>query len=375
MRTVVYFLTIFSILFISFADIMAGQNAATGIRFDLNSTTTGNQNVSSIACPGTDTFIRVDVYVTGASNMDTYEFDINYNAVHLQFVGGAEDQPITFEVNFLKKEGGSTTGFSCTASSGIVNCANTLIGDQGESTPDGEGLLASIVFKCLVDCPSALSFGAVDWYDNNGVNDVCTDKGTDAGLPVELSSFLVEIENGMVVLKWTTESEINTLGYNIYRGLPEDENFEKVNNEMIKALGTTTTKQLYTYEDTRIEADQTYFYKLEMVDTDGAREMSESLLIKVGEKDLLPSDFTLYNNYPNPFNPITTIKFDLPETSELELSVFNIKGQLIENLVSGTKQPGKYTVEWNAMNYPSGVYFYKMQAGDFVDVKKLVLMK
>jgi len=94
----------------------------------------------------------------------------------------------------------------------------------------------------------------------------------------------------------------------------------------------------------------------------------------------LPTEFALHNNYPNPFNPVTNILYDIPEVSDVKLEIYNVMGQRVRTLVQGTQEPGRYQIIWNATNdfgqaLSSGMYIYRIQAGDFVSVKKLVLMK
>jgi hypothetical protein len=89
---------------------------------------------------------------------------------------------------------------------------------------------------------------------------------------------------------------------------------------------------------------------------------------------LLPSDFALMQNYPNPFNPTTTIAFALPQASDYTLTIYNVTGQVV-NQFSGHGEAGTVTVEWNASNQASGVYFYKLNAGNFSATKKMVLLK
>jgi predicted MPP superfamily phosphohydrolase len=89
----------------------------------------------------------------------------------------------------------------------------------------------------------------------------------------------------------------------------------------------------------------------------------------------LPVAFALHQNYPNPFNPTTTFKYELPKESKVVLSVFDINGRLIETLVNEKQQPGYYSVQWDACQYSSGVYIYRIQADGFSAVKKCILMK
>ena len=87
------------------------------------------------------------------------------------------------------------------------------------------------------------------------------------------------------------------------------------------------------------------------------------------------NNYRLSDNYPNPFNPSTTIEFDLPKTSEVSLKVFNILGEEVTTLVSDRLSPGSYSYEWDASNLASGVYLYRLQAGDYVETRKMILMR
>ncbi len=93
------------------------------------------------------------------------------------------------------------------------------------------------------------------------------------------------------------------------------------------------------------------------------------------EIDEIPTEFLLSQNYPNPFNPSTKIRYSVPQSSSVVIKVFDILGNEIETLVNEEKSVGTYELNWNAENLPSGVYFYRLQAGSFVETKKMVLMK
>lgn len=88
----------------------------------------------------------------------------------------------------------------------------------------------------------------------------------------------------------------------------------------------------------------------------------------------------LFQNYPNPFNPVTTIRYSVAKQSPVELTIYNVRGQKVRRLVSETKSPGRYTVNWDGTSdqgtrVASGVYFYKIQIGTFSTVKKMVVLK
>ena len=117
----------------------------------------------------------------------------------------------------------------------------------------------------------------------------------------------------------------------------------------------------------------------------GTRIYSNSPLVSINPKhqNLQPTQFTLYQNYPNPFNPITTIRFDLPKSSFVTLRIFDLLGREITTLVNEKRPAGTYTVEWNGKELPSGIYLYRLKAGDpstssgqgFTETKKLILQK
>lgn len=89
----------------------------------------------------------------------------------------------------------------------------------------------------------------------------------------------------------------------------------------------------------------------------------------------MPKDFLLYQNFPNPFNPSTSIRFAIPNESFVKLSVYDMLGREIETLVGENLSPAIYEVKWNADRFSSGIYFYRIQAGDYTDVKKMSVIK
>jgi hypothetical protein len=89
----------------------------------------------------------------------------------------------------------------------------------------------------------------------------------------------------------------------------------------------------------------------------------------------VPAEFSLLQNFPNPFNPSTTIQFALPRTGTTLLRVYNTLGMEVTTLVSGNLNAGTHTVNWDASGIPSGVYFYRLEAGEFSQTKKLILLR
>lgn len=103
--------------------------------------------------------------------------------------------------------------------------------------------------------------------------------------------------------------------------------------------------------------------------------IGNSDFIMTKEKEILPTEFRLYQNYPNPFNPTTTIKYSIPKSSFVKIIVYDILGNEIATLVNEDKTSGYYSIAFYANKLASGIYFYRMQAGNFVETKKLILIK
>ena len=98
-------------------------------------------------------------------------------------------------------------------------------------------------------------------------------------------------------------------------------------------------------------------------------------VVSVDNPTDLPTDYSLSQNYPNPFNPTTTIQYSIPKDEFVKLTVYDITGKVVKELVSGHKAAGRYSVEFNASSYSSGIYYYRLEAGQFVDTKKMLLIK
>jgi hypothetical protein len=105
------------------------------------------------------------------------------------------------------------------------------------------------------------------------------------------------------------------------------------------------------------------------------RPLSEMIVAVEAQSNLPPRDFVLHQNFPNPFNPGTTIRYGLPKRSRVTLTVLNTLGQQVAFLVQGEKERGYYEVKFDASHVASGVYFYRLEAGDYTATKKLLLLR
>jgi photosystem II stability/assembly factor-like uncharacterized protein len=189
-------------------------------------------------------------------------------------------------------------------------------------------------------------------------------------IPVELTSFNAKLEDNNVELSWQTSTETNNSGFYVQRKAGS----EWENLDFVQGYGTTTEEHLYTYVDNleNLNYRGKIYYRLKQVDNDGSVEYSHIAEINYSPK---PDEFALEQNYPNPFNPTTYIKYSLPEGTHVKLTVYDLLGNEVETLVDGNKPAGTYTAKFNGANLTSGIYIYRLQAGDFVSTKRMVLIK
>jgi hypothetical protein len=189
-------------------------------------------------------------------------------------------------------------------------------------------------------------------------------------IPVELVSFNAETDENGITLKWETSTEINNLGFDIEKSV-DNISFEKIGN--VKGYGTTTETRQYSFKDASITTGKgKVYYRLKQIDLDGTANYSDAIPV---EYSIIPVEFSLSQNYPNPFNPATTIKFGIPKEVKVTLKVYDILGKEVATLVNRKMEPGYYKYEWNGVSFASGVYFYRLDAGSYVKIKKMVLIK
>jgi hypothetical protein len=188
-------------------------------------------------------------------------------------------------------------------------------------------------------------------------------------VPVELTSFTASANSAGVLLNWTTATEINNHGFEIERS-QDNETFYRIG--FVEGTGTTTEIQSYSFvDDIEYSGVKTYYYRLRQVDLDGRSQYSDAVNVDFD----IPKDFVLSQNYPNPFNPSTKITYALPSQSPVVIKVYDLTGQEVITLVDEVKEAGTYEINFNALNFSSGVYIYQMRAGDFSSVKKMSILK
>jgi hypothetical protein len=191
-------------------------------------------------------------------------------------------------------------------------------------------------------------------------------------IPVELTSFSANVVDRSVVLNWTTATEVNNQGFEIQRSI---DGFSFNNIGYVPGFGTTTEPKSYSYTDQSVNSG-TYYYRLKQIDFDGNFTYSDVAEVEVS----LPIEFSLEQNYPNPFNPSTSIQFSLPINARVVISIFNLVGEKVAEVVNKEFSAGMHKVSFDASILTSGIYFYQIDAAGidgntFSNVKKMTLLK
>ncbi|MBC8384714.1 MAG: T9SS type A sorting domain-containing protein [Candidatus Cloacimonetes bacterium] len=211
----------------------------------------------------------------------------------------------------------------------------------------------------------------------------------DLPLPVVLSEFTAHYNADQLAIYWTTQSESNNLGWNVYRGENVDalqnDDVSLLNSQLIPGAGTTSQPSDYSYYDMdEFPENTTLWYWIESVRNSGENDFFGPVSITIPSDGFDPDDFPEFQqvylvNYPNPFGSSTDISFMLKDHDYTEITVYNAKGQTVKNLFKGEIIPGeRKTIHWDGRDDAgnkanSGIYFYKMITGKSSFTKKMIL--
>ena len=194
----------------------------------------------------------------------------------------------------------------------------------------------------------------------------------DFPIPVELMNFNSSVTENNIRLNWSTVYESNNSGFEIERSKVISQSsagWTKVGD--VSGNGTTSDISSYTFTDRNL-ATGIYTYRLKQTDFNGNIEYFDLINeVNIG----IPDSYDLLQNYPNPFNPATSINYELPAEGMVSIKIFDISGKEILTLVNEVKTAGYYSVNFNASSLSSGVYFYTISANNFVQTKKMMLVK
>jgi Secretion system C-terminal sorting domain/Right handed beta helix region len=389
-----------------------------GIYFDgstatiTNSTICGNQGAGGIiAASSSSLFLTNSIIVYNYTNENSY-FDIgnylgtstiqgNYNILggytlsgtgnvnysyhtlgkgDLLFSGYTQIEENVIYSPMLADNGGPTKTVALDASS-IANNSGVRTG-QYNSNANYAFYNGSIWVK-VEDGTTSVAVVTEITSDQRGYTLVGTpDKGSyeldgDDPLPVELTSFAASYTKNNVVLNWITQSETDNLGFNLYRSENENgfgnDDYIQINANLIDGIGTTSVPTNYSFVDKYpIVEGHTYWYWLQSVSTTNELELFGPVSIEIPISGQLASMTILESNYPNPFNPETTISFNIKENESGVLTIYNLRG---EKILKEQFESGNHKYHWNAERLSSGVYFYKLSSPTTNITRKMLLMK
>ncbi|MCK9424447.1 MAG: T9SS type A sorting domain-containing protein [Ignavibacteriaceae bacterium] len=253
-------------------------------------------------------------------------------------------------------DGSLDTGFG---TSGKVTTAIGANGDYGNSVALQSGGKIVVAGNSYVNGSDA-DFAVVRYSGSSGP------------LPVELVSFTASIITRSIELEWATATEVNNYGFEIERASTSlgitDKRWEKIG--FVQGNGNSNSTKEYNFTDNTATSGL-YAYRLKQLDNDGKYEYSKEVEADLG----MPNEFSLKQNFPNPFNPETAISYQMPVSGKASLKVFDMLGREVVTLVDEVKEAGTYNVSFNGKAFTSGAYFYRFQSGNYLKINKMILMK
>ncbi|MBK6765014.1 MAG: choice-of-anchor J domain-containing protein [bacterium] len=273
--------------------------------------------------------------------------------------------PLGTVVTLSYQNGGGGDNFTCTTfddeastavALGVAPFSGSFQPDSPLSAVDGENAVGNWTLT-ITDYFG----GDVGWLNN-----VCLEFTYDIILPVAFGSLDVVAGDREVTLNWNTMSETNVAKFEILRDGAKVGEVAATNN----ATGST-----YSFTDENLTNGTAYSYNLVSVDVTGARQELATQSATPSFGSAVVSEYALHQNYPNPFNPTTNIAFDMVEAGNVNISVFNLLGQKVAELVNGRMEAGRHVVAFDAATLSSGLYLYKMDVNGLSFQQKMVLMK
>jgi hypothetical protein len=267
---------------------------------------------------------------------------------------------------------------------------STFLGEDNDDV--GNGIVLSLggvddIYVAGTTCSSNYPtiLGAFD-RTYNGAGDAFVYKLNPSNTTAaELASFCATGCDGRIAIEWTTTCEIDNAGFNIHRGFSAEGQHARINDRMIPARGSAVDGAAYSFIDNAVTTGITYYYWLEDVDVHGTGTIYGPAAVTAGSNGHggeggAPAAYALSQNFPNPFNPLTEIAYDLPVDCHVRLDVYNVLGERVVMLVNEHQKAGNKTASWNGRNAngtaaPSGIYFYRLHAGNYSALRKMILLR
>ncbi len=300
-------------------------------------------------------------YNLGPLNDNGYVVDTYSQEAWWQLTIGNGLSGGTYDISLLAR---SISGVSSTN----YPLLRTIKRDNGYSEWYMEGIHQNAVGSATAPTiyRTGLSIGSAQF----GVGGNFEDGNTlNSPLPIKLVSFRAFVKQNDVTLNWITSMEENNYGFEVYRSNYGKEDWKYIG--FVKGSGTKNTQTNYNFVDRGLNKGQ-YEYAIKQIDYNGNFEyfyLNDFISISP------PGKYFISQNYPNPFNPVTKIDFEVPERAFVSLVIFDISGRQVKTLVNEYREAGYYTVEFNAADLSTGVYFYRFRAGDYIRTLRMVIIK
>jgi len=276
--------------------------------------------------------------------------------------GGGQGNLVTCELTCGPTCNQTTCGVTCVQTCEFT-CANTCNQTTCNST---------CVATCAATCANTCSQPTCESTCIVTCSYTCT-------TPITMVSFSAEGTDSNIAVRWTTASQIDNYRFVIYRTTNPDGEFTPIADVRSEGQGVGNTN--YVYNDVNVTPGTTYYYQISDVSIYGYETVHPVIAsATIGNSMAVAADFAVMQNFPNPFNPETTIRFSLPTTSQAQLAVYDMSGRLVRNLVNGQLTAGSHEVTWNATDnagntLPSGMYIYRLVAGEHTAAGKMLFVK
>lgn len=333
---------------------------------NLRSTTSGSATgqYAIVKCVSGDANQAGSVYTNGIDRVSHIRyFKIGYNNTG---AGAANMSFDRFEVSYGADDGviAGNTNLKVAYSIDSMATWNGIL----QSTPHTTIIAASDPQTIIV--PDALTTPINVLAGGSSIFVALADTAGGANpLPVELTSFTAAYSSNSVNLSWSTATELSNNGYDVEKRIAGIPSWEKIG--FVKGAGTSNSRNNYSFSDKGSFVSGTYQYRLKQNDLNGNFTYSNIVEVEIVQ----PKEYSLNQNFPNPFNPSTTIEYALPKAGNVELTVFNSIGQEVSRLINNYQESGNYSVHFNANNLSTGIYFYRLKTNDYVSIKKMILIK
>lgn len=337
---------------------VSGQNSANIIIQPTLTTTTVTQSFT--------VDVRIDFTTAPAtSSVDAVEVHLTFDKTKLAVtsitksaIGVLPTEAIPLQSNSTINSNGQIN-YAATTNSGFPNTDFVFLtitfnvtGGAGSTTP--LTFLTSFPNKTDAQRFGTSIIGSV----SNGTADI-----QNSTLPVTLYSFSASPGSRKITLHWTTSTEINNRGFEIQRS---NDGLSWVTVGFVASTGNSNSEVNYTYPDNNLE-QRKYYYRLKQMDIDNRTKYSMIVTATLDGN----AEYLLGQNYPNPFINQTTIQFALPQSENVNLSLYDANGRILKVLVNAKKDAGTHAISLNTESLSRGVYYYRIIAGDFISMKKM----